>query len=107
MYFPDPDHYRRLQGFHAMMEDREIDNTDDFEPEEEAPAAVEAAPAPAPAPKPQPVRVAAAPAPAPVPEAPAEAPAPAVSKATFCPYCGTKYKSDTAKFCSGCGRPRE
>lgn len=81
MYFPDPDHYRHLQGFHSMMEDREIDNTDDFEPEEEAPAAVEAAPAPA--------------------------PAPAVRKANFCPYCGTKYKSDTARFCSGCGRPRE
>ena len=51
MYFPDPDHYRHWQGFRAMMEDREIDNIDDFEPEEEAPAVVEAAPAPKPKPK--------------------------------------------------------
>ena len=44
MYFPDPDHYRHWQGFKAMMEDRQLDNVDDFEPEEE----VEAVPAPAP-----------------------------------------------------------
>lgn len=97
MYYPDPDHYRHWQGFKAMMEDRQIDNEDDFEPEEEAVAAPAPAPAPSPAPEP---------APAPVETAPA-APSPEVRKSRFCPYCGTKYKSDTAKFCSGCGRPRE
>ena len=28
-------------------------------------------------------------------------------KPRFCKYCGTPFKSETAKFCPGCGKPRE
>jgi len=87
MYFPDPDHYRHWQGFRAYMSDREIDNCDDFGPEDGA----EASPAPAPAPTPD----------------PAPAPASTPYKAKFCPYCGTPFKSETARFCSRCGKPRK
>jgi len=95
MYFPDPDHYRHWQGFRAMMDDRQIDNTDDFEPEE----VTEISPAPAPSPVP-------APAPTPAPD-PAPAPEATPYKAKFCPYCGTPFKSETAKFCTRCGKPRK
>ena len=92
MYYPDPDHYRHWQGFKAMMEDRQVDNEDDFEPEDEAAAALPAAPPVAPDPMP-------APSPAPTPE-------PVIRKAQFCPYCGTRYKNENARFCTGCGKPR-
>ena len=48
MYYPDPDHYRHWQGFKAMMEDRQLDNVDDFEPED----GIESVPVPAPDPAP-------------------------------------------------------
>ena len=46
LYYPDPDHYRRILGFRPYLADRDIDTCNDFDDEDEVPAA---APAPTPA----------------------------------------------------------
>ena len=79
--------------------------------QEEKPApVVEPTPVVEPAPVQQPTPVVE---PTPVPEptpvvepAPVQA-APSVARPKFCPECGTPYKSETARFCANCGKPRQ
>lgn len=45
--------------------------------------------------------------PTPVVEPAPEQAVPSVARPKFCPECGTPYKSETARFCANCGKPRQ